>query len=94
MFVVFCYHKMPGSQHEPMAYLCGHADRHTTADENVPYAPTLGGATHPQNWGPGGYPSSVATLLSAAILLATRAYLVLSLCVGMRLIVANSMNRV
>ncbi len=28
---------------------------HTTADENAPYPPTLGGATHPQNWGAGGY---------------------------------------
>ncbi len=44
-----------GSQHEPVACLCGHADRHTTADENAPYPPTLEGATHPQNWGPGGY---------------------------------------
>ncbi len=30
-----------------------HADRHATADENAPYP--LGGATHPQNWGAGGY---------------------------------------
>ncbi len=29
--------------------------RHTTADENAPYPPTLGGATHPQNWGVGSY---------------------------------------
>ncbi len=27
----------------------------TTADENAPYPPTLGEATHPQNWGAGGY---------------------------------------
>ncbi len=34
--------------------VCGHADRHTTADENAPYPPTLEGSNTPPELGGGG----------------------------------------